>query len=237
MDAAGRVTQHRSGRSWAIRTRGHGATSSEATCALFGTMRGHQSESASSNSRAAFLRRIRHRKMSRVTTFRLLHRGSTPMLPPPADSQYRIIEEDESHLLVEIPVNLDGPPVHRVPFITTRLLLNTCTCGWQIADIFEPCVSCNLNAIRETNSRNNSRSMPGQCEFCSGEGNTFRGLAWRRHFLWFRKRVEKRGPCEYCNGSGRCRECVEEFTPGWVRAHSLRRRHNVTSELPEEHSR
>ena len=122
--------------------------------------------------------------------------------PPPVENAWKVIEESDAQVLVEIPVGDNPrPSSHRVPFITTRILLMKPRGQWQIQDILRPCIGCNRTRSKRTREA-------GKCQICNRTGS----LA-----------PVQDEPYSFCDGTGECPRCRAESIPGWQRASFLGR--------------
>ena len=121
----------------------------------------------------------------------------------PVANQWKIIEEDENRIVVEIPGN-DKKFPNRVPSLDTRILLMRPRGEWKIHDVLNPCSRCNL--IPKPNNR------PGKCFACNGNGTFGEPDPLVRS-------IGK--PCSVCKGTGGCPKCAAESLPGWRRVFFL----------------
>ena len=121
------------------------------------------------------------------------------LLPPPPISKWEVVSESHSEIVVEIPVDSDAVSYsNRVPFTPTRLSLVASGDQWRIADVFQPCIGCNLSS--------NYPKTVGDCFYCNGAGHLS---------------LINDEPCNDCDGSGECQRCKNGPAIGWRRASFL----------------
>jgi hypothetical protein len=124
------------------------------------------------------------------------------LLAPPHPREWELINNSEFSVTVEIHVEANGSFIsQQVPFFPTRLLLAKRSEGdWQIDDLLNPCIHCNLNYPH-------SKTIAGQCSLCDGKGH---------------RPFNEDPACTYCSGTGKCPNCKDDSMPGWRREAFLR---------------
>ena len=122
------------------------------------------------------------------------------LLPPPPSSEWSVVSESDTEIIVEIPVDSDAVSYsNRVPFTPTRLLLISTGANWRVTDVWQPCIGCSM-------SRRRRSKTVGQCMMCDGAGN-------------LSPIADK--PCDHCDGTGKCPKCKNGPAVGWRRASFL----------------
>ena len=79
---------------------------------------------------------------------------------------YSVIEESAVRVIVEVKSSNRWPDGLSIPLQTMRVHLASCNSEWQIAEIFQACMSCNLSERydrRSTTSDISQRGAPGKC--------------------------------------------------------------------------
>ena len=122
------------------------------------------------------------------------------LLPPPPSSEWSVVSESDTEIIVEIPVDSDAVSYsNRAPFTPTRLLLISTGANWRVTDVWQPCIGCSM-------SRRRRSKTVGQCMMCDGAGN-------------LSPIADK--PCDHCDGTGKCPKCKNGPAVGWRRASFL----------------
>jgi hypothetical protein len=131
---------------------------------------------------------------------------------PPSEEYYEIIQESDHQVLMQVRVPQD---ISSFKFFSTRFLLIERETGWQIAGIYQPCISCNLI---ERNKEAPPKTV-GTCVLCNGTGKRY--TIRRRRFWLFKKHTPGNESCTWCGGKGVCRYCADEEHLGWNRVLSI----------------
>ncbi|EMI46294.1 hypothetical protein RRSWK_01223 [Rhodopirellula sp. SWK7] len=122
------------------------------------------------------------------------------LLPPPPSSEWIVVSNSDSEIVVEISVDSDAVSYsNRVPFTSTRLVLIPDNADWCVTDVWHPCIGCSMSR------RQKSKSV-GQCMMCNGAGN-LSPIADKS--------------CNHCEGTGECPKCKDGPAIGWRRASFL----------------
>jgi len=130
---------------------------------------------------------------------------------------YDVIEESTRRVIVQVSPVTHWPEAMAVPSRTSRIHLIADEIGWQIAEIFIQCISCN-------SSGHGSRHPPSQtpssrssrvshCFSAKAAGPT-RELG--KCFLCRGRGIGR----DYCGGTGVCKVCATGL-PGWCRVFSM----------------
>ncbi len=156
----------------------------------------HQ-EARLTNSRANVFREFATELIAEAY-FERIKQNCESLIAASPSSEWKLITDSEQSVMVEIPVETAvGGISNQVPFFTTRFLLTRQEDGeWRIADILNPCVSCNVEY-------SHSYTVAGQCSLCESIGHL---------------RFEEDDACDYCSGTGKCPKCKDESIVGWRRA-------------------
>lgn len=147
--------------------------------------------------------------------------------PPPAPSQWEILEQSDDRLLVKVvsEADDDGFAINGTPNWPTVIVMVRQQDRWWIDDLLTPCIGCRP-----------SRVEPGQCFHCSGTGehiNLSSNWCWTMVMSSSSDPESRMVACVNCDGSGHCRHCADELLPGWTGTSTDRERRQPPAHLPK----